>query len=112
MDASGGLLSVIIGTEGARTLQHALFDVPPDTRLLDIGQLGLASLVVLPIGGLILIGLSLASQARKRRLIDAVEANALHGVACRYAVAWLFLARRSSPTGSKPRLGLKHHMPR
>ncbi|WP_443026011.1 chloride channel protein [Sphingomonas sp. PB2P19] len=76
--AGAGLLSVIVGAL-ARTLQHVLFALPPDTRLSGVGQLGLASLIVLPLGGLILAGFSYATQARKRRLVDAVEANALHG---------------------------------
>jgi CIC family chloride channel protein len=76
--AGAGLLSVIIGAL-ARTLQHVLFALPSDTRLSGVGQLGLASLLVLPLGGLILAGFSYATKARRRRLVDAVEANALHG---------------------------------
>jgi len=76
--AGAGLLSVIVGAL-ARTFQHVLFALPPDTRLSGVSQLGLASLIVLPVGGLILAGFSYATQARKRRLVDAVEANTLHG---------------------------------
>jgi CIC family chloride channel protein len=41
--------------------------------------LSVASLVALPLGGGALAAYSWASQARKRRLVDVVEANALHG---------------------------------
>lgn len=76
--AAAGFLSVILGAL-ARTLQHMLFVLPPNTRLSGVPQLGLATLVVLPLGGLILSGFGYATRARKRRLVDAVEANALHG---------------------------------
>lgn len=76
--AGAGLLSVVLGAL-ARTLQHLLFALPADTRLSAIGQLSLASLAVLPLGGAVLALFSFATRARKRRLIDAVEANALHG---------------------------------
>ncbi|MFD1950281.1 chloride channel protein [Sphingomonas arantia] len=76
--AFAGLLSVIVGAL-ARTLQHVLFALPPDTRLSGIGRLEFSSLIVLPLGGLVLAGFSYVTRARKRRLVDAVEANALHG---------------------------------
>ena len=75
---AGGLLSVVLGAL-ARTLQHFLFALPPNTRLSGVTGLGLASLVVLPLGGLILTTFGYVTRARKRRLVDAVEANALHG---------------------------------
>jgi CIC family chloride channel protein len=76
--AGAGLLSVVLGAL-ARTLQHVLYALPPNTRLSSISQLNPASLVVLPLGGLVLTAFTFATQARKRRLVDAVEANALHG---------------------------------
>ncbi|KQM63294.1 chloride channel protein [Sphingomonas sp. Leaf17] len=76
--AGAGLLSVVIGAV-ARALQHLLFALPPDSRLSGVSRLGLASLLILPLGGLVLAGFSYATKARKRRLVDAVEANALHG---------------------------------
>jgi len=76
--AAAGLLSVILGAL-ARTLQHLLFALPSDTRLSGVSQLGSASLIVLPLGGVILTAFGYATRARKRRLVDAVEANALHG---------------------------------
>ncbi|RZL82602.1 MAG: chloride channel protein [Sphingomonas sp.] len=76
--AAAGLLSVILGAL-ARTLQHVLFALPPNARLSGVAQLGMASLIVLPLGGLILSAFGFATRARKRRLVDAVEANALHG---------------------------------
>lgn len=73
-----GLLSVILGAL-ARTLQHLLFVLPPNARLSGVADLGLASLIVLPIGGLVFTAFGYAIRARKRRMVDAVEANALHG---------------------------------
>ncbi|MGG8999085.1 hypothetical protein ACQ9AQ_28670, partial [Escherichia coli] len=37
------------------------------------------ALIALPVGGAALAAFSSATRARKRRMIDAVEANALHG---------------------------------
>lgn len=76
--AGAGLLSVVLGAL-ARTLQHLLFALPPKTRLSGVPELELASLIVLPLGGLVFAAFSYATRARKRRLVDAVEANALHG---------------------------------
>ena len=76
--AGAGLLSVVQGAI-ARTMQHALFPLPPSDRLSGLAALPLASLIVLPIGGVVLAGFSWATRARKRRMVDAVEANALHG---------------------------------
>lgn len=74
----GGLLSIVQGGL-ARTLQHLLFALPSDTRLSGVTQLGVLGLLVLPIGGAVLAGFSYLTQVRRRRLVDAVEANALHG---------------------------------
>lgn len=75
---AAGLLSVVLGAL-ARTLQHFLFALSPNTRLSGVAELGLPSLLVLPLGGLIFTAFGYAVSARKRRLVDAVEANALHG---------------------------------
>lgn len=63
----------------ARTLQHVLFALPPSTRLSGAPALGMAQLLVLPIGGAMLAGFSHVVRARRRSMVDAVEANALHG---------------------------------
>lgn len=76
--AIAGLSSVVIGTV-ARTLQHWLFAVPSTTRLSALPSLGWPALAVLPFGGGVLAIFSWATRARSRRLVDAVEANALHG---------------------------------
>lgn len=75
---ASGLLSVALGAL-ARTLQHLLFALPPNMRLSGVAALGLPSLIVLPLGGLVFTAFGYATRARKRRLVDAVEANALHG---------------------------------
>jgi CIC family chloride channel protein len=76
--AGAGLFSVLQGAI-ARTMQHVLFDLPADGRLSALPLLPIATLIVLPIGGIVLATFSWATRARKRRLVDAVEANALHG---------------------------------
>lgn len=73
-----GLLSVIQGGL-ARTLQHLLFSLPTDGRLSDTAALAPWSLLVLPLGGLTFIAFGYLTRARGRGLVDAVEANALHG---------------------------------
>ncbi len=73
-----GLLSVLQGA-AARTMQHILFGLSSAARLSALPSLPLASLVVLPIGGIALALFSWATRTRRRRMVDAVEANALHG---------------------------------
>ncbi len=76
--AGAGLASVVLGSL-ARTLQHWLYALPPATRLSELPVLAWPALLVLPLGGLVLALFSWATRARTRRLVDAVEANALHG---------------------------------
>ena len=76
--AASALLSVVQGGI-ARTLQHVLFALPPSSRLSEAPSLSTLSLLVLPAGGVILALFSLAVRVRRRRLVDPVEANALHG---------------------------------
>ncbi|MEG3145976.1 chloride channel protein [Sphingomonas sp. RT2P30] len=76
--AASALLSVVQGGV-ARTLQHLLFALPPAARLSAEPALSGPILLVLPAGGAILALFSLAVRVRKRRLVDPVEANALHG---------------------------------
>ncbi len=78
MGAGAGLASVVLGSL-ARTLQHWLYALPPATRLSELPALGLPTLLVLPLGGAVMTVFSWATRARTRRLVDAVEANALHG---------------------------------
>lgn len=73
-----GLATVALGAI-ARTLQHWMFRLPPDANLSGLQQLSLVQLLMLPLGGAVLALFSLAVRARKRALVDAVEANALHG---------------------------------
>lgn len=75
---AAGLLSVIQGSL-ARLLQRLLFHLPPDGGLSGAGRLGLISLLMLPVGGLALAVFGYVTRVRRRRLVDAVEANALHG---------------------------------
>ncbi|MGU3389826.1 chloride channel protein [Sphingomonas sp. M1A8_2b] len=76
--AGAGLFSVLQGAI-ARTMQRVLFDLPLGARLSAVPALPLTALLVLPIGGAILAAFSWATRARTRRMVDAVEANALHG---------------------------------
>ncbi len=76
--AGAGLFSVLQGAI-ARTIQHVLFGLSSPTRLSALPALPLTALVVLPLGGAMLAAFSWATGARRRRMVDAVEANALHG---------------------------------
>jgi len=76
--AGAGLSSVLLGAI-ARTLQYWLFALPHDVRLSAMPALSITTLLALPLGGAALVAFSWATRARKRRLVDAVEANALHG---------------------------------
>jgi CIC family chloride channel protein len=79
--AAGAVAGVLAIAQGAlaRTLQHALYRLPPELRLSGVPMLGPLQLLMLPIGGLCLVLFNLAVRARRRTLVDAVEANALHG---------------------------------
>jgi CIC family chloride channel protein len=74
----GGLFTVIIGAM-ARTMQHYLYHLAPQTRLSGVPSLPLPQLAVLPIGAVVLALFTWLTRARDRALVDAVEANALHG---------------------------------
>jgi len=76
--AGAGLLSIVQGGI-ARTLQHLLYALPPGARLSSASSLSTVSLLALPIGGAFLGGFSLLVGTRRRHMVDAVEANALHG---------------------------------
>ncbi|WCM25213.1 chloride channel protein [Sphingomonas sp. QA11] len=75
---AAGLLTVILGGI-ARTLQHLLFRLPTMTSLSSLTSLSPLQLLMLPLGGLVLAGFTWLTRARKRAMVDAVEANALHG---------------------------------
>ena len=79
--AIGSLAGAATVAQGAiaRTLQHVLFALPPATRLSGMSALGTAQLAMLPLGGVVLALFSRVVRARGRPLVDAVEANALHG---------------------------------
>ena len=74
----GGLFSVIIGAM-ARTMQHYLYHLAPQSRLSGLASLTLPQLAILPIGAVVLALFTWLTRARGRALVDAVEANALHG---------------------------------
>lgn len=63
----------------ARTVQHLLFDLPEKVRLSGAPPLHWPQLLMLPIGGAVLVLFNRLVRARRRSLVDAVEANALHG---------------------------------
>ncbi|KAG0784714.1 hypothetical protein G6F22_008207 [Rhizopus arrhizus] len=63
----------------ARWLQGALYGLDEGMRLSSLPSLTWTSLLVLPLGGLLVGLVSLAATRLKRPLLDAVEANALHG---------------------------------
>ena len=75
---AAGLLTVALGAI-ARTLQHLLFALPTLTSLSSLSALTPLQFLVLPLGGLVLAGFTWLTRARRRAMVDAVEANALHG---------------------------------
>ena len=76
--AVAGLLTLALGGI-ARTLQHWMFELPAMASLSGQTRLTPFQLLMLPVGGAILMGFSWAVGARRRQMVDAVEANALHG---------------------------------
>lgn len=77
----GGIAGALTVAQGriAHALQAHFFGLPPQARLSTAAPLVLWQLLVLPLGGLLLGLFTLAVRARRRALVDAVEANALHG---------------------------------
>jgi CIC family chloride channel protein len=74
-----GLLAVVQGRL-AHGLQEHLFGITPDERLSASTRLTLASLLWLPVGGLLLAGFNwLIGFWKSRPIIDVVEANSLYG---------------------------------
>ena len=83
-----GLALIIGASAGAMTvglqwtahhLQALLYGLSADDRLSTTRFLAWPTLLALPLGGAVLSLFTFAVKARKRRLVDAVEANALHG---------------------------------
>jgi CIC family chloride channel protein len=76
--AAAGLGTVILGAL-ARTVQHWIYALPTGQRLSATDALSWTQLAMLPVGGAVLSLFSWGVRSKKRRLVDAVEANALHG---------------------------------
>ena len=76
--SGAGLLTLVQGAI-ARAMQRLLYGFPAHLRLSALAEIPVERLVALPLGGLALTGFSLLVRARRRKLVDAVEANALHG---------------------------------
>ena len=74
---AGGLTLLQSGI--ARWLQAALYCLDEGIRLSSLPSLPWTALLVLPLGGLLVGLVALAATRLKRPLLDAVEANALHG---------------------------------
>ncbi|KAB7767055.1 chloride channel protein [Xanthomonas maliensis] len=63
----------------AHGLQSWLYALAPGDRLSTSTSITVQQLLVLPLGGLLVGLVTLAARRRQRPLVDAVEANALHG---------------------------------
>lgn len=63
----------------AHALQAWLYALAPGERLSTAESITTTQLLVLPLGGLLVGLVALLARRRKRPLVDAVEANALHG---------------------------------
>jgi|SRR4249919_441225 len=75
---AAGLLT-LFQSQLAHRLQQALFGLQPEQRLSAVERIPFAALLVLPVGGLVVGAITVLVRVRKRALVDAVEANALHG---------------------------------
>ncbi|KAB7763009.1 chloride channel protein [Xanthomonas sp. LMG 12462] len=73
-----GLLT-LLQSSLAHGAQALLYGLEADERLSAMSELSVRQLLVLPLGGLLVGLLGMAARARKRQLVDAVEANALYG---------------------------------
>nr|WP_237475432.1 chloride channel protein [Xanthomonas sp. LMG 9002] len=73
-----GLLT-LLQSSLAHGAQAWLYGLEADERLSAMSDLSVQQLLVLPLGGLLVGLLGMAARARKRQLVDAVEANALYG---------------------------------
>ncbi|UYC13329.1 chloride channel protein [Xanthomonas sp. CFBP 8445] len=73
-----GLLT-LLQSSLAHGAQTWLYGLEADERLSAMSELSVQQLLVLPLGGLLVGLLGMAARARKRQLVDAVEANALYG---------------------------------
>ncbi|MCW0370291.1 chloride channel protein [Xanthomonas sacchari] len=73
-----GLLT-LLQSSLAHGAQALLYGLEADERLSAMSELSVHQLLVLPLGGLLVGLLGMAARARKRQLVDAVEANALYG---------------------------------
>lgn len=73
-----GLLT-LLQSSLAHGAQAWLYGLEADERLSAMADLSAQQLLVLPLGGLLVGLLGMAARARKRQLVDAVEANALYG---------------------------------
>jgi CIC family chloride channel protein len=78
--AAGGAV-VLIMNAIVYELHHLLFLIEPGERLSSAISVPLASMIVVPVvGGLILAAAyTIVMRARPRRIVDPIEANALHG---------------------------------
>lgn len=77
--AVAGLLTVLLSL-AAEILQEKIYAIPHGRRLDELERIPIASLIWLPVGGLLLGFVAWRSQrAPARPLMDVVEANALHG---------------------------------
>ena len=63
----------------AHWLQQSLYGLSADAHLSALTDVPAMALLALPVGGLLLGVLGVATHARRRPLVDVVEANALHG---------------------------------
>jgi len=75
---AAGLLT-LFQSQLAHRLQQTLFGLQPEQRLSAVERIPFAALLVLPLGGLVVGAITVLVRVRKRALVDAVEANALHG---------------------------------
>lgn len=77
-----GLLAaalMVVQSGIAHGMQAWLYGLGPDARLSTADSITATQLLALPLGGLLVGMVAVLARRRKRPLVDAVEANALHG---------------------------------
>lgn len=105
----GGFAGTLASVQSAvaRAVQRMLYGLPPGQRLSAMEDIAPLALLVLPLGGLALGLFNLLVRARRRPLVDAVEANALHGGRMSMRDSLIVSAQTVFSNGSGASVGLE-----
>ncbi len=105
----GGFAGTLASVQSAvaRWVQHLVYGLPPGQRLSAVEDVAPLALLALPLGGLALGLFNLLVRARRRPLVDAVEANALHGGRMSMRDSMIVSAQTVFSNGSGASVGLE-----